>query len=77
LFQGREAFVKKVLKERYPTEGDKTTLSADEMSEFYRDFLNSKWSQHLNFNIEWQKRNARVLLLSAVVCAEKLFKASK
>lgn len=34
--EGREAFIKKILETKYPGQPDKTTLSADEMSEFYR-----------------------------------------
>jgi hypothetical protein len=63
-----------VLKERYPSEWDKTNVSADKMSEFYRTFLNQQWKKHLDFNVEWQKRNAHVLFLSAAVALESLFK---
>ena len=34
--QGRENFIKNILETKYPNEPDKSTLSADEMSEFYR-----------------------------------------
>ena len=33
---GREEFIKEILRTKYPNEPDKTTLSADEMSIFYR-----------------------------------------
>ena len=34
--QGREQFIKKILAAEYPDQPDKNTLSADEMSIFYR-----------------------------------------
>ena len=34
--QGRENFIKNILETKYPDEPDKSTLSADEMSQFYR-----------------------------------------
>ena len=34
--QGRESFIKNILETKYPNEPDKSTLSADEMSQFYR-----------------------------------------
>ena len=34
--QGREQFIKKILEAEYPDQPDKNTLSADEMSIFYR-----------------------------------------
>jgi len=75
VFQSREAFVQKILKEKYAgQQTDKASVPADEMSEFYRDFLNAKWRDHLYFNLEWQRRNARVLFLSAVVAAEAVFR---
>ena len=39
--QGRESFIKNILETKYPNEPEKSTLSADEMSEFYR-FVMSK-----------------------------------
>lgn len=34
------------------------------MSEFYKRFLDKNWSKHVNYNIEWYKRNLTILLLS-------------
>ena len=34
--QGRESFIKNILETKYPNEPEKSTLSADEMSQFYR-----------------------------------------
>ena len=49
-----------------------TGLTSDEMSVFYAEFLNRKWSDHLNFNIEWQKRNITIVFLSVLVGLENL-----
>lgn len=45
----------------------KPQLSADEMSEFYRDFLNANWGTHVRYNFEWYRRN--FALLGLALCA--------
>merc|ERR1712227_1002435 len=60
---GREEFIKEILRAKYPNEPDKTTLSADEMSIFYREFMNKHWRNHLDYNKEWQKRNWSIIWL--------------
>ena len=72
--QEREEFTKKIITERYPNDHTKTTLTADEMSEFYKSFLDRKWSTHLHYNIEWQKRNFTILILSILVGIENVAK---
>ena len=49
--EGREEFIKDILKTKYPNESDKSTLSADEMSIFYRNFMNKNWKNHLLPNL--------------------------
>lgn len=68
----KEEYVKKVLTERYPNDVSKTSLNAEEMSEFYKDFLDQKWSSHIKYNLEWQKRNFTLIFLSILVGAEKI-----
>ncbi|GJQ71549.1 hypothetical protein Trydic_g11257 [Trypoxylus dichotomus] len=34
----------------------KRILTADEMSEFYKKFLDDNWKTHFNYNFEWYKR---------------------
>jgi len=70
--QGRESFIKNILETKYPNEPDKSTLSADEMSQFYREFMNQQWKSHVEYNKEWQKRNWSIIFLSARVKLEKL-----
>ena len=52
-------YVIQVLKERYPDEPSRDTVSAEDMSEFYKAHLNARWRDHLDYNIEWQRRNFR------------------
>ena len=72
---GREEFIKDILKTKYPNEPDKTTLSADEMSIFYGDFMNKHWRSHLDYNKEWQKRNWTIIWLMFRVNLQSLFKS--
>ena len=73
--EGREEFIKDILRTKYPNELDKTTLSADEMSIFYRDFMNKHWRSHLDYNKDWQKRNWEIIWLMFRVKLQKLFKS--
>ncbi|XP_012269369.1 COA8 family protein CG14806, mitochondrial [Athalia rosae] len=40
-----------------------STLTADEMSVFYKKFLDEHWQTHLNYNISWYKKNITLLFL--------------
>ena len=71
---GREQFIKEILKTKYPNEPDKSTLSADEMSIFYREFMNKNWRGHLDYNKEWQRRNWTIIFLMLRVKLQKLSK---
>ena len=75
--EGREKFIKHILETKYPDQMDKTTLSADEMSIFYKDFMNKQWANHLQYNIDWQKRNWTIILLMARVRLQNIFKFKK
>ncbi len=48
-------------------------VTSEEMSEFYRAFLNGKRRDHLSYNLEWQKRNARIVWLSLLANLEDVF----
>ena len=74
--EGREEFIKDILETKYPNEPDKTTLSADEMSIFYGDFMNKHWRSHLDYNKEWQKRNWTIIWLMFRVNLQSLFKSN-
>ncbi|KAL1489328.1 hypothetical protein ABEB36_014246 [Hypothenemus hampei] len=53
------------------TSKEKMQLNADEMSEFYKDFLNKYWKLHVKYNFEWYGRNFTLLLLAFRVSIEK------
>ena len=72
--QSRETFVSKLLNEKYPHDVNKKTISTEEMSTFYKDFLDSQWSAHLRYNIEWQKRNFGIAFLSVLVAFENILR---
>ncbi|VEN38402.1 unnamed protein product [Callosobruchus maculatus] len=56
----------------YQTRGEeKKQLTADEMSEFYKRFLDDTWQTHLAYNMEWYKRNFTLLFLSLWVSLER------
>ncbi|EZA60403.1 hypothetical protein DMN91_010479 [Ooceraea biroi] len=40
----------------------KITLNADDMSVFYKRFLDKNWQSHVSYNIAWYKRNVQILL---------------
>lgn len=68
LFQEREAYLKNNLPE------GKSNLTADEMSVFYKAFLDKNWKTHLSYNKEWYKKNVTLLGLSIQVKFRKFFK---
>ncbi|CAG9765604.1 unnamed protein product [Ceutorhynchus assimilis] len=65
-FTKKEIFVKKHTSEAKPN------LNADEMSEFYKTFLNKNWQTHVAYNFEWYGRNFHLLMLSLRVHLEHL-----
>jgi len=70
----RQKFIQHILKEKYPLEKDKKTLTSEEMSVFYKSFMNDQWDNHLAYNLEWQKRNFKIIFLTGVVMLQKLWK---
>jgi len=72
--QGRAEYVKKVLQEKYPHEKGKTTINANEMSVFYKKFLDDHWNSHLDYNKQWQRRNFHILFLALKVKLETMFR---
>ncbi|GLV34575.1 Gle1 RNA export mediator [Carabus blaptoides fortunei] len=53
--------------------GEKQNLTADEMSGFYKEFLDKNWHNHVTYNFHWYKRNFAILFLSMVVNVERVF----
>ncbi|XP_066247698.1 COA8 family protein CBG23705, mitochondrial [Euwallacea similis] len=62
----KEAYVKRF------TSTDRPQLNADEMSEFYKDFLNKYWKTHVRYNFTWYRKNLTLLLLALKVNIENL-----
>lgn len=62
---------RKRFQEKLKAQG-KTTLTADEMSVFYKYFLDKNWKLHLDYNISWYKKNFKLLLLELRVKISKL-----
>ncbi|XP_076242672.1 cytochrome c oxidase assembly factor 8 isoform X2 [Calliopsis andreniformis] len=50
----------------------KTSITADDMSVFYKHFLDKNWKTHFNYNIAWYKRNITLLFLEIGVRISKL-----
>ena len=63
----REEYIKTTIKEKYGDIQGKKTLTYDEMSTFYKSFLDQHLNTHKQYNKEWYKRNVNNLLLSARV----------
>ncbi|KAG8238304.1 hypothetical protein J437_LFUL017790 [Ladona fulva] len=53
---------------------EKKALTSEEMSEFYKDFLDNHWEVHLTYNKEWYKRNLDLLFLTYRVKCNNLLK---
>ncbi|XP_074640025.1 COA8 family protein CBG23705, mitochondrial-like [Tubulanus polymorphus] len=73
--QAKENFIKTKLDQlgHFNSDGTKRTLTADEMSEFYRSFLRENHKNHLAYNWEWYKKTIG-LLMPAIKCnMEKIF----
>ncbi|CAG5011365.1 unnamed protein product [Parnassius apollo] len=70
-FQEREEYLKKNLPE------GKQNLTADEMSVFYKSFLDKNWKVHITYNLEWYKKNVALLILAIQVKLRRLFKLKK
>ncbi|KAF5269708.1 hypothetical protein FQA39_LY08631 [Lamprigera yunnana] len=70
--KNRESFIKL----NVDRDSNKQTLTADEMSEFYKKFLDDSWKTHVEYNLKWYKRNFLMLYLAFRVSLEKMYKLS-
>lgn len=50
----------------------KTEITADDMSVFYKQFLDKNWQSHFNYNVSWYKRNIKILLYGIAAKISKL-----
>ncbi|BFZ07917.1 hypothetical protein BsWGS_10956 [Bradybaena similaris] len=58
-FQEKEEYVQ--AHQTKDSEGKIQKLSPEEMSVFYKAFLNKNWHSHLNYNKEWYQKNVSLL----------------
>uniref|UniRef100_A0A8C5JBH9 Cytochrome c oxidase assembly factor 8 n=1 Tax=Junco hyemalis TaxID=40217 RepID=A0A8C5JBH9_JUNHY len=69
--QEKEEFIYSRLKakglEMRDESGQKATLSAEEMADFYKDFLSKNLKKHLQYNRDWYKHNFRITFLMGQV----------
>ncbi|XP_061699249.1 cytochrome c oxidase assembly factor 8 isoform X3 [Syngnathoides biaculeatus] len=74
----KNAFVASQLRAKGLTERDqqgrRRTLSTEEMSVFYKNFLDKNRERHARYNKEWYRRNLSVTVLMARVALHKLWK---
>ncbi|XP_040414776.1 cytochrome c oxidase assembly factor 8 [Cygnus olor] len=47
--------------------GQKATLNAEEMADFYKDFLSKNFRKHMHYNRDWYKRNFTITFLMGQV----------
>ncbi|XP_027493951.1 apoptogenic protein 1, mitochondrial isoform X3 [Corapipo altera] len=47
--------------------GQKATLNAEEMADFYKDFLSKNFRKHMQYNRDWYKRNFTITFLMGQV----------
>ncbi|XP_069116767.1 COA8 family protein CBG23705, mitochondrial-like [Argopecten irradians] len=60
-YKMKEEFVKRRLEEKHQAGIDSETLSAEEMSVFYREFLDNNYNLHRTYNREWYGKNFSLL----------------
>ncbi|XP_008314065.1 cytochrome c oxidase assembly factor 8 [Cynoglossus semilaevis] len=74
----KENFIFKQLKDKGLTkvvQKGRPSLSSEEMAVFYKSFLDKNKEQHVNYNIEWYKRNFTITLLMARVAFSNMWKS--
>ena len=67
----KEEYTKNWLKMKKSQE---QTVSADEMSVFYKKFLDDNWSRHLVYNFTWYRKNCAITFLDFKVKFRRLIK---
>ncbi|XP_031809045.1 cytochrome c oxidase assembly factor 8 isoform X6 [Sarcophilus harrisii] len=74
----KEAFIHSRLKARglglKDETGKKITLNAEEMADFYKDFLSKNFQKHMYYNRDWYKRNFTITLFMGRVALERIWK---
>ncbi|XP_029806655.1 apoptogenic protein 1, mitochondrial [Suricata suricatta] len=53
--------------------GQKATLDAEEMADFYKEFLSKNFQKHMYYNRDWYKRNFAITFFMGKVALERLW----
>ncbi|KAM8781860.1 cytochrome c oxidase assembly factor 8 [Rhynchonycteris naso] len=53
--------------------GQKATLNAEEMADFYKEFLSKNFQKHMYYNRDWYKRNFAITFLMGRVALERIW----
>ncbi|XP_037357759.1 cytochrome c oxidase assembly factor 8 [Talpa occidentalis] len=53
--------------------GQKATLSAEEMADFYKQFLSKNFQKHACYNRDWYKRNFAITFFMGKVALERIW----
>uniref|UniRef100_K7FKY0 Cytochrome c oxidase assembly factor 8 n=2 Tax=Pelodiscus sinensis TaxID=13735 RepID=K7FKY0_PELSI len=76
--KGKEEFISSRLKAKgldmIDRTGQKVTLNAEEMADFYKDFLSKNFKKHMCYNREWYKRNFITTFLMGQVAFKRVWK---
>ncbi|KAG5198400.1 hypothetical protein JEQ12_008090 [Ovis aries] len=53
--------------------GQKATLNAEEMADFYKEFLSKNFQKHVHYNRDWYKRNFAITFFMGKVALERIW----
>ncbi|XP_054571685.1 cytochrome c oxidase assembly factor 8 [Eptesicus fuscus] len=53
--------------------GQKATLNAEEMADFYKEFLSKNFQKHMYYNRDWYKRNFAITFFMGRVALERVW----
>ncbi|XP_052040925.1 cytochrome c oxidase assembly factor 8 [Apodemus sylvaticus] len=53
--------------------GQRATLDAEEMADFYKDFLSKNFQKHMCYNRDWYKRNFAITFFMGKVALERMW----
>ncbi|KAF5926479.1 hypothetical protein HPG69_018382 [Diceros bicornis minor] len=61
----------------FRTRGHKATLNAEEMADFYKEFLSKNFQKHMYYNRDWYKRNFAITYFMGKVALERIWNKLK
>ncbi|KAI5937063.1 Cytochrome c oxidase assembly factor 8 [Manis javanica] len=53
--------------------GQKATLNAEEMADFYKEFLSKNFQKHMHYNRDWYKRNLAITFFMGRVALQRVW----